>query len=165
MLIRLEKKELVEFPDELGALVLADPREGDVPDFTPDLVNCLIHDALVPMFDPTVTHEQNIAQAMAHFTQIGTASTANLEKARALIADYNKNIAPDAVGYVDGNLMGYLYFSHNTDDANTALLIDQPNGLLDAHADLNAELTLDEHTTPVQEHLLKRKRKPEGDEG
>ncbi len=161
MLIRLETKELVEFPDELGALVLADPREGDVPDFTPDLVNCLIHDALVPMFNPSFTHEQNIAQAIAHFTQIGPASAASLEKARALIADYNKNIAPDAVGYVDRNLMGYLYFSHNTDAAKPALVIDQPNGLLDALADLNAEFTLDEYTAPVPEHLLKRKRKPE----
>jgi hypothetical protein len=161
MLIRLKTEELVEYPNELGALVLADPREGDVPDFTPDLVNCLIHDALVPMFNQSLTHEQNIADATAHFTQIGAASEANLKKARALIADYNKNIAQDAVGYVDRNLMGYLYFSHNADDANTAQIIDRAKGLFDALADLNAELTLDEYTAPVPEHLLKRKRKPE----
>lgn len=34
--------------------------------------------------------------------------------------------------------------------------------LFDALADLNAELTLDEYTAPVPEHLLKRKRKSEG---
>jgi hypothetical protein len=126
MLIRLENEELIEYPDELGALVLADPREGDVPDFSLDLVNCLIHDTLVTMFDTSRTLEQNIAEAKAYYKNWGNPSDANMEKARALIESYNKNITPEEVGYIDRDLMSYLYFTHDPKNAAQSTIIDQP---------------------------------------
>lgn len=125
MLIRLQNEELVEYPDELGALVLADPREGDVPEFTLDLVNCLIHDSLVPKFDASHTLEQNIAEATAYYTNLGVPSADNMEKARALIENYNKDLAPEEVGYIDQDLMGYLYFTDDPKKADQGIVIDQ----------------------------------------
>lgn len=126
MLIRLLNEELAEYPDELGALVLADPREGDVPDFTLDLVNSLIHDALVTKFDASRTLEQNIAAAETYYKNSGLPSAANMEKARALIENYNKNIPPEEVGYIDRDLMSYLYFTHDAKNADQHIVIDQP---------------------------------------
>ena len=126
MLIRLANNNLVEYPDELGALVLADPREGDVPDFTLDLVNSLIHDALVTKFDASRTLEQNIAAAETYYKNSGLPSAANMEKARALIENYNKNIPPEEVGYIDRDLMSYLYFTHDAKNTDQHTVIDQP---------------------------------------
>ncbi len=126
MLIRLENEELAEYPDELGALVLADPREGDVPDFPSDLVNCLIHDALVTMFDTSRTLEQNIAEAETYYKNWGLPSAANMEKARGLIEIYNQNIAPEEVGYIDRDLMSYLYFTHDPKNSDQIIVMEPP---------------------------------------
>lgn len=127
MLIRLENGELAQYPDELGALVLADPGEGDVPDFPPDLVNCLIHDALVTMFDPSLTLAQNIANTQAYYAGGEVPSEANMKKARELIENYNKTISPEDVGCLDSDLMRYLYFTHDTNNTAQSMIIEQPS--------------------------------------
>ncbi|WP_338846945.1 hypothetical protein V8J88_24660 [Massilia sp. W12] len=126
MLIRIENDELLEYPDELGALVLADPRDGDMPDFPLDIVNCLLHDTLVRLFDASYTLQQNIAKAEAYCAKWGQPSPSNLAKARAMIADYNANIPPESIGFVDKDLMNYLYFSqHPAESMVQAIAIQQ----------------------------------------
>ncbi|WP_338848058.1 hypothetical protein V8J88_04490 [Massilia sp. W12] len=109
MLIRLANDDLVEYPDELGALVLADPSCGDVPDFSLEELNCVISGALGVMFDESLTLEQNIADAMAEYTQWGTPSAANMEKARRLIKYYKEKIALEDIGYSDRALLHAAY--------------------------------------------------------
>ncbi|WP_338847746.1 hypothetical protein V8J88_03250 [Massilia sp. W12] len=108
MLIRLANDALVEYPDELGILVLADPSQGDVPDFTLEELNCLISGALGMLYDESATLQQNIHAAQIHFSKWGIASPANLEKARTLLEVY-KQIAPQNIGYSDLQLIKSAY--------------------------------------------------------
>ncbi len=126
MLIRLDNDELVEYPDELGALVLADPRDGDVPDFSLDVLNALISSSLGMLFDKSLALEQNIAEARAHYTAWGSPSSANMEKARALIASYNRNTALEDIGYSDSELINDLYCIPSAKSANQSIVIALP---------------------------------------
>lgn len=109
MKIRLANDDLVEYPDELGALVLADPACGDVPDFSLEELNCVISGALGVLFDESLTLEQNIEEAWREYTQWGAPSAANLQKARALIKYYKENIALESIGYSDRKLLHAAY--------------------------------------------------------
>ncbi len=109
MLIRLANDALVEYPDELGALVLADPSNGDVPEFSLEELNCVISGALGVMFDESLTLEQNIAEARIEYTKWGNPSAANMEKAHALIKSYKENIAAEDIGYSDSALVNSFY--------------------------------------------------------
>ena len=109
MLIRLANDDLVEYPDELGALVLAAPRYGDVPDFSLEELNCLISGALGILFDESLTLAQNIAEAKAHHSKWGMPTAANLAKAHALIKYYKENIALADIGYSDRELLHSAY--------------------------------------------------------
>jgi hypothetical protein len=109
MLIRLANDDLLEYPDDLGALVLADPTQGDVPDFSLEELNCLISGALGMLFDEGLTLEQNIEQAREHYTRWGSPSAANMEKARAQIKNYKENIAEKDIGYSDRELINEFY--------------------------------------------------------
>jgi hypothetical protein len=105
MLIRLINGELIEYPDELGALALANPRHGDVADFSLDEVNLLLNMMLASIFDENITLEQNIEKAKKHCSAWGNPDAANLEKALALIKHYNANMALKDIGYSDMNFL------------------------------------------------------------
>lgn len=118
MLIRLANDDLVEYPDELGALVLADPSIGDVPDFSLAELNCVISGALGVLYDESLSLEQNIAEATAEYTQWGPASDANMEKARGLVRYYKENIALEEIGYSDRELLHAAYGIMTPEQAN-----------------------------------------------
>ncbi len=101
MLVRLDNNELLEYPDELGALLLADPSEGDVPDFSLEEINCLISGGFAALYDEGLTLEKNIAHAIEHYTRWGKPTESNLEKARQQIKYYKENISPDQVVSMD----------------------------------------------------------------
>lgn len=101
MLVRLDNNELVEYPDELGALLLEDPSEGDVPDFSLEELNCLISGGFAAIYDEGLTLEENIEYAIEHYTRWGKPTAHNLEKARAQIKYYKENIAPADVVSMD----------------------------------------------------------------
>lgn len=109
MLVRLANGDLLEYPDELGALALADPSQGDVPDFSLEDLNLLISGGLGVFYDEELTLEQNIAWATEHYTKWGKPTAANMEKALAQIKYYKENLAPADVGYVDVELAKVAY--------------------------------------------------------
>lgn len=101
MLVRLDNNELVEYPDEVGALLLADPAHGDVPDYSLEEINCLISGGFAALYDVALTLEQNIEQAKEHYTMWGNPTTSNMEKALAQIKYYKENVAPSDVVAMD----------------------------------------------------------------
>ena len=109
MLIRLANDDVVEYPDELGILVLADPSCGDVPDFSLEELNCVISGSLGVLYDESLSLDQNIAEARVECTKWGSPTPANLEKARVLIEYYNKNVARKDVGISDIELIKAAY--------------------------------------------------------
>lgn len=104
MLVRLDNNELVEYPDEVGALLLADPSEGDVPDFSLEELNCLISGGFAAIYDESLTLEKNIEYAIEHYTRWGKPTPSNLEKARIQIKYYKENIAPADIVSMDFEL-------------------------------------------------------------
>ena len=127
MLIRLANDDLVEYPDELGALVLASPRYGDVPDFSLEELNCLISGALGILFDESLSLEQNIAEAKEHHSKWGNPSPANLEKAQALIKYYKENIALEDIGYSDRELLSAAYGIISPEAAKRKIFNNEPS--------------------------------------
>ncbi len=105
MLIRLASGDLVEYPDEVGALALADPSQGNVPDYSLEELNLLISILLGMLFDESLTLEQNIEQAKEHFTKWGSPTEGNMQKAIDHIARYKENVEPANVGYSDVELI------------------------------------------------------------
>ena len=109
MLIRLENENLVEYPDEVGALALADPSEGDVPDYSLDELNLTVNGLLAVLYDEELTLEENIEQARENYTRWGIPNEDNMGKALALIKFYNENVAPTDIGYGPFELIKELY--------------------------------------------------------
>jgi hypothetical protein len=72
MLIRFGNDELVEYPDELGVLVLAEPSHGDVPDFSPDELNCVLNCNLGVIYDESMTLDENIQKAREFYSKWGS---------------------------------------------------------------------------------------------
>lgn len=105
MLIRLVNEQLIECPDELGAFALADPSQGDVPDFSLDEVNLLLNIIVASLFDEGNSLEENIEHARKQLSIWGTPDPANMEKALAQIKHYNENMAVKDIGYSDRDLV------------------------------------------------------------
>ncbi len=125
MLIRLANDDLVEYPDELGALALANPRHGDVSDFSLEEVNLLLNIMLASIFDENISLEQNIEKAKRHCTMWGTPDAANLEKALALIKLYNANMALKDIGYSDMDFLLDAYGIQSSRPKDEGCIIDQ----------------------------------------
>ena len=100
MLIRLPNDEIVTYPDELGALILAEPIHGDVPDFSLDELNCILNCNLAMLYDEDITLAENIQKANEFYSTWGPPDAANLAKARTLVAQYVENIKVAELGYV-----------------------------------------------------------------
>jgi hypothetical protein len=106
MRIKIYNDELVEFPDELAALVLINPVfDQDVPHYSLEEVNAVVHGVLGTYFEEGFTLEQNIAEVRDIYTSQRTPSAANLAKALALIRHYNQNIALEDITRVRADLV------------------------------------------------------------
>ena len=126
MLIRLANDDLVEYPDELGALVLADPRFGDVPNYTLEELNYLISFSLAILWDDSLTLAQNIAKAREDSNRWAQPSAANMEKAHAMIQFYKKNVAEKDVGYSSPAFVNFLFDNHATGKSQPCAADDKP---------------------------------------
>ncbi len=112
MLIRIFDDAIVEFPDDLAALILADPSYGDdFPEFSIDEVNAIIHGTLGAFFDQDFTLEKNIKKVRDRYASLESPSISNLDAALASIRNYSQNIDVNDIGLVDKNL---LFSSENT---------------------------------------------------
>ncbi|WP_338849672.1 hypothetical protein V8J88_11495 [Massilia sp. W12] len=124
MLIRLANDNLVEYPDELGALVLADPGFGDVPDYTLEDLNYLISFSLAILWDDSLTLAQNIAKASEDCSHWAQPSAANMEKARAMIQFYKDNVAEKDIGYSSPMYINSLLDNQATAKRQTRIVED-----------------------------------------
>ncbi len=109
MLIRIITEELIEYPDELGALVLADSTRPGAPPIPLDEVNLVVNGVLGLLYDEKITTEENIKNAHAHCTQWRMPDDAAMQKALAQIKDYNENIPTDEIGYSSQDLIADYY--------------------------------------------------------
>ncbi len=106
MLIKIYNDELVQLPDDLATLILASPLVGnDVPNYTLEEVNAVVHGILGTFFEEEATLAQNIAEVREIYAARPAPCHANLEKAAALIANYNQQIAPADIGRVSDYLV------------------------------------------------------------
>jgi hypothetical protein len=119
MLIRLPNDTLIKYPDEIGALALANPRFAEVPDFSLEEVNLIINITLAANYDESMTLTENIEGAKKHCTKWGTPTAENLEKALVKIKNYNEQMPVEDIGYSDTDFLLDAYSSrpsHNTDN-------------------------------------------------
>ncbi len=106
MLIKIYNDELVEFPDDLAARILATPLlDENVPDYSIEEINALIHGVLGALFEEEWTLEKNIAEVRDIYAPQRIPNAANLEKALALIRHYNENIAVEDIAWVSADLV------------------------------------------------------------
>ncbi len=105
MLIKAYNNTLLEFPDDLAALILADPVGGqDVPDYSIEEINAIIHGVLGALFEEELTLEQNIALVSTSYSQQNPVDDKNLEKAFSLVQHYNQNIQLAEIAQVSPDL-------------------------------------------------------------
>ncbi len=125
MLIKIFNDEPVEFPDNLAALTLIDLFFGhDVPAYSLEHVNALVHRTLKAFFEETLTLEQNIAAVRSIYASQRAPSAAKLEKALTLIRHYNENIAVEDIARVRPDLIFPCDDEYNPIPGYT---IDQPH--------------------------------------
>ncbi len=117
MLIRSHNNELLEYPDDLVAMMLASPFHGDLDDesdWSMQEINCLIHAMLGAAFDETLTLEQNIEKIRNLYAPFGEPTAANLKRAQALVRFYNENLTVDEIGYSDKETIRAVFPFQNT---------------------------------------------------
>jgi hypothetical protein len=126
MLIRIENDELIEFPDDLVAMMLAAPVVGDQaddPDLSIEELNCLIHGMLGSLSGEGNTHEQDLDSIRDYCALMGNPTAAKLEKARAQVKFYNEKLTPSEIGRSDREtiraVFGFQSNTSKTDDGNT----------------------------------------------
>ncbi len=109
MLIRIITEELIEYPDELGALVLAESTTPDAPPIPLDEVNLVVNGVLGLIYKENFSLEENIKRARAHCTLCGTPDDVAMEKALAQIKEYNEKVPTEEIGYSSQDLIEYYY--------------------------------------------------------
>ncbi|WP_299948051.1 hypothetical protein [uncultured Microbulbifer sp.] len=111
MLIRIETGELKEFPEDLAALILADPScgEDDKPEFTAEEVNALLHAILGTFARDEISFEENIEKIRERYESIGRPCEENLRIAQESIQAYVREIKGDDIGMVDSELVDLLF--------------------------------------------------------
>lgn len=131
MLIRSDDNTLVEYPDELVAMMLASPFHGELgeaDEWSIDELNCLIHGMLGTFFDESLSLAQNIAKIEESYAQLGSPSESNLAKARALVKFYNENLSEAEIGIADRATISAVFpFSSNNRLTPSGELIEQSN--------------------------------------
>ena len=125
MLIRLVSGALVDYPDDVVALMLADPTYGDTPDLSVEEANCLIHAMIGTFFNEELTLEQNIQKIRDIYASLASPSASNLEKAHAQIKHYTENIALADIGYSDSaTINSVFHFQRSDHQADEGKVID-----------------------------------------
>lgn len=114
MKIRIITDELIKYPDELGALAMADVNKPAVPPFSPDEVNLFVNGILGMLYDNALTREENIVHAKAYCTTWGTPDGGAMEKGFMQIKDYNEKIPAEQVGYSNQELIDLYYLDRPT---------------------------------------------------
>jgi hypothetical protein len=109
MLIRLNNLELIEYPDDLGALVMADIIRDEEPRFSIEEINLLINGVLAPLYDEKLTLEQNINDAKVHCSHWGIPDDAAMLKGFTAVRQYNENVSAEQIGYVRQELVSEYY--------------------------------------------------------
>ena len=110
MLIRIITLELIEYPDELGALVLAESIQPDGPPIPLDEVNLVVNGVLGLLYDEKLTLEENINFARAHCTRRGAPDANKLQKGFEQIKHYNENMPSEQIGYSSQDLIEEYYY-------------------------------------------------------
>ncbi len=111
MLICLENLELIEYPDDLGALLMADIIRDDEPNFSIEEINLLINGVLAPLYDEKLSLEQNITKARVHCALSGIPDAAAMVKGFDAVRQYNENVPAEQVGFVSQQLVSEYYCS------------------------------------------------------
>jgi hypothetical protein len=132
MLIRIDNDELVEYPDDLVAMMLAAPvvdDHGEYPTLSIEEFNCLVHGMLGMLAGQGHTLAQNIDNIREYCALMSSPDPANLEKARAQVKLYNETLTASEISNVDRETMHAVFPFQNqrgkTDDDN---IIDQTPG-------------------------------------
>lgn len=127
MLIRSHNNELLEYPDDLVAMMLASPFHGDLDDesdWSIQEINCLIHAMLGAAFEDTLTLEQNIEKIRHVYAPFGEPTAANLKRAQALVCLYNENLTAEEIGYSDKETIRTVFPFQSTTH-----IVDAENGV------------------------------------
>jgi hypothetical protein len=109
MLIRLTNLELIEYPDELGALVMADLMRTDSEPFSLEEINLIVNGVLVPLYDEALTLEENISYAKEHCILTGMPDAATMQKGYEQIKRYNEDMLVEQIGYSSQELISEYY--------------------------------------------------------
>lgn len=109
MLIRLINLELIEYPDDLGALVMADLNQVDEQPFSLEEVNLIVNGVLVLLYDENLTLEENIKFAREHCLLSGMPDDAAMQKGFEQIKYYNEKISVEQIGYSSQELINEYY--------------------------------------------------------
>lgn len=111
MLIRIFDDAIVDFPDDLAALILADPSfDDDFPEFSIVEVNAIIHGTLGAFFKQHFSLNENIERVRDRYASIASPNAVNLAAALASIRNYNSNIEIEEIGVIDRS---FLFSSEN----------------------------------------------------
>ncbi len=109
MLIRLsDNKTLAECPDDIAAMILADPTSGDdMPDYSLTEINGLVHWALGFCAGENQTWGDTLQKARRVYSEMPGWNADNLDKALQMVQDYNAKVQEKDIGWVDlGELLG-----------------------------------------------------------
>lgn len=112
MLIRADDGELVEYPDDLIAMMLAAPVVGDqggYPNLSVAELHCLVHGMVGMLAGHGATLAQNIEHIREYCAMMGSPAHENLEKARAQVKFYNENLPQSEIGYSDREAIGTVF--------------------------------------------------------
>lgn len=106
MLIRVSEEHLREFPDELAALILADPLcSDDECDFSVEDVNLLVHGIVGTHYDFSLSYESNIEKIEALYKSMGEPNNQTYLAAEKAIDLYNQSVESQDIGLVDKALI------------------------------------------------------------
>ncbi|MFA0813395.1 hypothetical protein [Microbulbifer epialgicus] len=102
MLIKADDDQYFVLPDDIAESIISDPTIDptmeDVPDFTAQEVNTVVHVSVGFMMDSKLTLEENFQMMREDFAGRRQASEENRLKARQLIEKYNNEITINEIG-------------------------------------------------------------------
>lgn len=101
MKIKIDDDHIQEFPDDVAALIIADPSYGDeIIDLNASEVNVLIHGVLASIYNPTLSFEENINNIKTRYMDTAKPNKEALNVALGLIEKYKIEIEDDDIGQV-----------------------------------------------------------------
>lgn len=115
MQIRTPDGPLLAIPDELAAMILADPMSGDVqlPEFTLEEINGLVHWAMGTFSEPELTWDEIIQKCVRIYSELPGWNAEHLKQALDMVHHYNRTIKEEDIGRVD---MALFFGTSRRDD-------------------------------------------------